>query len=291
MKATSLNKKIIGVVALLSISQLMGCSGNAIKEMTEGSEGRYELTKRLDKSGISDRFEIVHVTFQNNNSKFPLHPTQSKAEGRLAYSESKPRHVKPAFEFSYNRDFKGLILDNGAKMNIGIDNPDEKISSCQQPILQYFEREPLPNVGELNHKFKVEILEEGKSEFENLIKYTDVVMANQLPSKKVSLVKENANLAAKTASAIFAPHVVLGALTNKQFRDDAFSDPVYLDSEVYYHRYKVTSLSRKHFLPNEMIGHPVPTDDDDWEVQYESVHTFFVKADSQEKAIMGLCAR
>ncbi len=292
MKTTSLHKKLLSVIALITLSQLVGCSGTAIKEMTEGTEGRYELSKKLDRSGISDRFEIVHVTFQKPESKFPLPPTASKAEGRLAYTETHPRHVKPAFEFSYHRDFKGQIIDNGAKMKIGLDNPDEKLSICQQPTVQFFEREPLPNVGELNHKFKVELLEEGKSRFEELVKYKGLDMYNHMPAQKFVNGKKDTNMIAKTALVIFAPHVLLGAYTNKEFRDRVHSpDPVYLDDEVNYHRYKVTALSRKHFLPNELIGYAVPTDDDDWEVEYESVHTFFVKADTDEKAMMGLCAR
>lgn len=137
MKTTSLHKKLLSVIALITLSQLVGCSGTAVKEMTDGTEGRYELSKKLDRSGISDRFEIVHVTFQKPESKFPLPPTASKAEGRLAYTETHPRHVKPAFEFSYHRDFKGQIIDNGAKMKIGLDNPDESCRSVSNPLYSF----------------------------------------------------------------------------------------------------------------------------------------------------------
>lgn len=292
MKTTSLHKKLLSVIALITLSQLVGCSGTAVKEMTDGTEGRYELSKKLDRSGISDRFEIVHVTFQKPESKFPLPPTASKAEGRLAYTETHPRHVKPAFEFSYHRDFKGQILDDGAKMKIGLDNPDEKLSICQQPTVQFFEREPLPNVGELNHKFKVELLEEGKSSFEELTKYQGKAMNNQLPAQKVVMAPEKNNVLAKTALVLLAPHVVYRAYaSNQQFRDQVHANLVHFDDDVYFHRYKITALSRKHFLPNELIGYAVPTDDDDWEVEHESVHTFFVEADTPEKAMMGLCAR
>ena len=81
MKTTSLHKKLLSVIALITLSQLVGCSGTAVKEMTDGTEGRYELSKKLDRSGISDRFEIVHVTFQNQNLNSHYHQHKAKQKG------------------------------------------------------------------------------------------------------------------------------------------------------------------------------------------------------------------